>query len=163
MTIEPLMSREVYRCRPDDTLNDAALQLWERDCGSLPVCSADEAGTSQVIGMLTDRDICMAALFQGKPLHELKVADAMSREIRVAKVDDRIEDVELLMREVKIRRVPVTDETGRLVGIVTLADFARAARGRASSRRAGVVSERDVGHTLAAICDPGRPRMESPP
>ena len=163
MTIEPIMSREVYRCRPDDTLNDAALQLWERDCGSLPVCADDDAGNSQVIGMLTDRDICMAALFQGKPLHELKVADAMSREIRVAKVDDRIEDVELLMREVKIRRVPVTDVTGRLVGIVTLADLARAARSRGSSRRAGAVSERDVGHTLAAICDPGRPRMESPP
>ena len=162
MTIEPLMSRDVYRCRPDDTLSDAAVELWERDCGSLPVCGDDGAGTSQVIGMLTDRDICMAALFQGKPLHELKVADAMSREIRVAKIDDRIEDVELLMREAKIRRVPVTDELGRLVGIVTLADFARAARG-ASSRRASVVSERDVGHTLAAICDPGRPRMESPP
>ena len=156
MTIEPIMSREVHRCRPDDTLNYAAVQLWERDCGSLPVCAGD--AESQVIGMLTDRDICMAALFQGKPLHELKVADAMSRDIRVAKIDDRLEDVELLMRELKIRRVPVTDESGRLVGIVSLADFARAARGRA-----GIVSERDVGHTLAAICDPGRPRMESPP
>jgi CBS domain-containing protein len=163
MTIEPIMSREVHRCRPDDTLNQAALQLWERDCGSLPVCAGDGGDESQVIGMLTDRDICMAALFQGKPLHELKVADAMSRDIRVAKADDRIEDVELLMRELKIRRVPVTDETGRLVGIVTLADFARAARGRATSRRAGALSERDVGHTLAAICDPGRPRIESPP
>ena len=161
MTIEPIMSREVHRCRPDDTLSYAALQLWERDCGSLPVCTDD--AESQVIGMLTDRDICMAALFQGKPLHELKVADAMSRDIRVAKTDDRLEDVELLMRELKIRRVPVTDESGRLVGIVSLADFARAARGRATSRRAGIVSERDVGHTLAAICDPGRPRMESPP
>ena len=163
MTIEPIMSRDVHRCRPDDTLNYAALQLWERDCGSLPVCAGHGDDESQVIGMLTDRDICMAALFQGKPLHELKVADAMSRDIRVAKADDRVEDVELLMRELKIRRVPVTDETGRLVGIVTLADFARAARGRATSRRAGALSERDVGHTLAAICDPGRPRMESPP
>lgn len=161
MTIEPIMSREVHRCRPDDTLNHAALQLWERDCGSLPVCAGD--AESQVIGMLTDRDICMAALFQGKPLHELKVADAMSRDIRVAKIDDRLEDVELLMRELKIRRVPVTDESGRLVGIVSLADFARAARGHATSRRAGIVSARDVGHTLAAICDPGRPKMESPP
>ena len=161
MTIEPIMSREVHRCRPDDTLNDAALKLWERDCGSLPVCAGD--AESQVIGMLTDRDICMAALFQGKPLHELKVADAMSRDIRVAKVDDRLEDVELLMRELKIRRVPVTDESGRLVGIVSLADFARVARGRATSRRAGVVSERDVGHTLAAICDPGRAHLASPP
>jgi len=161
MTIEPSMSREVHRCRPDDTLNYAALTLWERDCGSLPVCAGD--AESQVIGMLTDRDICMAALFQGKPLHELKVADAMSRDIRVAKVDDRLEDVELLMRELKIRRVPVTDESGGLVGIVSLADFARVARGRATSRRAGVVSERDVGHTLAAICDPGRAHLASPP
>ena len=163
MTIEPIMSRHVHRCRPDDTLNYAALQLWERDCGSLPVCAGDGDDEAEVIGMLTDRDICMAALFQGKPLHELKVADAMSRDIRVAKADDRLEDVELLMRELKIRRVPVTDEAGRLIGIVSLADFARAARGRATSRRAGIVSERDVGHTLAAICDPGRPRMESPP
>ncbi|HEY3519132.1 MAG TPA: CBS domain-containing protein, partial [Gammaproteobacteria bacterium] len=136
---------------------------WERDCGSLPVCAGDSDGEARVIGMLTDRDICMAALFQGKPLHELKVADAMSRDIRVAKAGDRLEDVELLMRELKIRRVPVTDDAGRLIGIVSLADFARAARGRATSRRAGVISERDVGHTLAAICDPGRPRMESPP
>ena len=163
MTIEPLMSRDVRRCLADDTLDHAASRLWEHDCGSLPVCAADDDGEARVIGMLTDRDICMAALFQGKPLHELKVADAMSRDIRVAKVDDRLEDVELLMRELKIRRVPVTDESGRLVGIVSLADFARVARGRATSRRAGVVSERDVGHTLAAICDPGRAHLASPP
>ena len=162
MTIEPIMSRHVHRCRPDDTLNYAALQLWERDCGSLPVC-AGNGDEAEVIGMLTDRDICMAALFQGKPLHELKVADAMSRDIRVAKADDRLEDVELLMRERRIRRVPVTDEAGRLVGIVSLADFARAARGRAASRREDVISERDVGHTLAAICEPGRPQVEPPP
>jgi CBS domain-containing protein len=113
--------------------------------------------------MLTDRDICMAALFQGRPLHELRVADSMSRDIRVAKLDDRPEDVELTMRELKIRRVPVTDEDGRLVGIVSLADLARAARVGAASHKEEVVSERDVGHTLAAICEPGRPRMESPP
>ena len=163
MTIEPIMSRDVRHCRPDHTLDYAASQLWEHDCGSLPVCASDEDGEPRVIGMLTDRDICMAALFQGRPLRELKVADSMSRDIRVAKVDDRAEDVELLMRELKIRRVPVTDENGRLVGIVSLADFARAARGGAASHGEEAVSERDVGHTLAAICEPGRPRVESPP
>jgi CBS-domain-containing membrane protein len=95
-------------------------------------------------------------LFQGKPLGELKVADAMSRGIRVCALDDRPEDVELLMREQRIRRVPVTDFSGALVGIVSLADLALAARGRATSREPGVVSERDVGHTLAAICEPAR-------
>jgi CBS domain-containing protein len=163
MRIAEIMSRDVHSCRPDSMLDYAAAQLWEHDCGSLPVCSSDGEAEPRVIGMLTDRDICMAALFQGKPLRELKVADAMSREIRVAKLDDRPEDVEVLMREQRIRRVPVTDETGALVGIVSLADFARAARGRATSRRPGFISEGDVGHTLAAICEPGRPRMESPP
>jgi CBS domain-containing protein len=157
------MSRDVHSCRPDHTLDFAASQLWEHDCGSLPVCASDGEGEPRVIGMLTDRDICMAALFQGRPLHELKVADAMSREIRVARLDDRPEDVEVLMREQQIRRVPVTDEDGGLVGIVSLADFARAARGRASSRRTDIISEQEVGHTLAAVCEPGRPRIESPP
>jgi CBS domain-containing protein len=160
MTIEPLMSRQVRHCRPDDSLDFAATEMWEHDCGSLPVCSAD--GSSRVIGMLTDRDICMAALFQGKTLRELKVIDAMSRDIRVCQVDDRPEDVELVMREQRIRRVPVTDMSGALVGIVSLADFARAAKGRSMSRKPGVVSERDVGHTLAAICEPG-PLPPSPP
>lgn len=160
MTIEPLMSRQVHHCRPDQTLDYAAAQMWQHDCGCLPVCSGN--GESRVIGMLTDRDICMAALFQGRPLRELKVADAMSRDIRVCEVDDRPEDVELLMREQRIRRVPVTDASGALVGIVSLADLARAARGRASSRKPGIVSERDVGHTLAAICEPG-PGRPAPP
>ena len=163
MTIEPIMCRDVRHCRPDQTLDYAAAQLWEHDCGSLPVCASDDDGGPLVIGMLTDRDICMAALFQGKPLHELKVADSMSRELRVAKVDDRPEDVELLMRERKIRRVPVTDGSGRLVGIVSLADFARAARGGAASHHEEALSERDVRHTLAAICEPGRSRVETPP
>jgi CBS domain-containing protein len=163
MTIEALMSRDVQSCRPDHTLAYAAARMWEHDCGSLPVVLADDAsGGRRVIGMLTDRDVCMAALFQGRPLHELKVADAMSRDIRVSRFDDRTEDVELLMRELKIRRVPVTDDAGELVGIVSLADFARAARAQASSRENGGISEQDVGHTLAAICEPGQGRIAPP-
>jgi CBS domain-containing protein len=162
MTIESIMSRQVQHCRPDHTLDFAAVSMWEHDCGCLPVCAADDDGEPRVIGMLTDRDICMAALFQGKPLYELKVADAMSRDIRVSKLDDRPEDVELLMREQRIRRVPVTDDAGALVGIVSLADLARAARVGAASRDAGGVSERDVGHTLAAICEPGQRRINPP-
>jgi CBS-domain-containing membrane protein len=99
----------------------------------------------------------MAALFQGKPLRELKVADSMSRDIRASSVDDRPEDVELLMREQRIRRVPVMDASGALVGIVSLADLALAAR------TAGNMAEGEVGHTLAAICQRGAPRVEAPP
>jgi CBS domain-containing protein len=160
MTIEPLMTRHVHYCRPDHTLDHAAAQMWDHDCGCVPVCVDD--GEPRVIGMLTDRDICMAALFQGRPLRELKVADAMSRDIHVCEVDDRPEDVEVKMREIKIRRLPVTDEAGGLVGIVSLADLARAAHGRAAPSGADSVSERTVGHTLAAICEPGEPRPSAP-
>jgi CBS domain-containing protein len=160
MTIESIMSRPVHHCDPQDTLDTAAAQMWQHDCGCLPVCSGN--GEARVIGMRTDRDICMAALFQGKPLRDLKVADAMSGDIRVCEIDDRPEDVELLMREQKIRRVPVVDDSAALVGLVSLADFARAARGRRAARKPGAVSERDVGHTLAAICEPGGQRAETP-
>ena len=165
MTIESLMSRQVQHCRPDHTLDYAARLMWDHDCGCLPVCAADGDGEPRVIGMLTDRDVCMAALFEGRPLYELKVADAMSRDISVAKLDDRPEDVELLMREQRIRRVPVTDDHGSVVGIVSLADFARAAAAQSSAAEApddASVSERDVGHTLAAICEPGQRRINPP-
>jgi len=158
MTIETIMSRRVHHCRPDHTLDFAAARMWEHDCGSLPVCVADD-GEPRVIGMLTDRDVCMAALFQGKPLHELKVADAMSRAVSISRPDDRPRDVELLMRERRIRRVPVADDGGALVGIVSLADLARVAQDGAGSHGAAAL---DVGHTLAAICEPSSARVDPP-
>jgi CBS domain-containing protein len=161
MTIETIMSRRVHHCRPDHTLDFAAARMWEHDCGSLPVCVADD-GEPRVIGMLTDRDVCMAALFQGKPLHELKVADAMSRAVSISRPDDRPLDVELLMRERRIRRVPVADDGGALVGIVSLADLARVAQDGASSHGAGGAAALDVGHTLATICEPSSARVDPP-
>jgi CBS domain-containing protein len=157
MRIEQLMSRDVHHCRPEDTLDGAAYLMWQHDCGCVPVCSGN--GESRVIGMLTDRDVCMAALFQGKPLRELRVADAMSREVRTCRPNDRPADVERVMREQQIRRIPVTEESGRLVGIVSLADLARVARqqdGSAAARQRSPLSEAAIGDTLAAICEPGQ-------
>lgn len=142
MTVEPLMSQPVRPCRPEETLARAAALMWAHDCGALPVCAGAE-GEARAIGMLTDRDACVAAMSRGKALHELKVADAMSREIRVVERDDRPEDVELFTREQKIRRVPVTDERGRFVDIVSLAELARAARRAAAGETTGgAVSQR---------------------
>ena len=158
MNVERLMVRNVKSCGPRDALLVPATIMWEDDVGAVPV--VDEEG--KAIAMITDRDVCMAAMFQGRPLHEIKVADAMSRDIRVVRVGDRAEDVELVMRELKIRRVPVTDDIGALVGLVSLADFARAARGKTSVRDDDGISEHDVGHTLAAICEPGQGRVPPP-
>jgi CBS domain-containing protein len=145
--IEQLMSRNVRCCGADETLDEAARLMWDNDCGCVPVCSSN--GTPRVIGMITDRDICMAALFGGKPLAELRVADAMSRSVHVCRPSDSPAAVERLMRERRVRRIPVADASGRLLGIVSLADLARAGR-----RSSADVTETDVGATLAAICEP---------
>jgi CBS domain-containing protein len=147
MRIEQLMSRNVQFCAADDTLEQAARAMWDNDCGCVPVCSTN--GSPHVVGMITDRDICMSALFGAKPLNELRVADAMSREVYVCRPSDSPTAVERLMRERQIRRIPVADESGRLLGIVSLADLARTGR-----RPTTDISETEVGETLAAICEP---------
>jgi CBS domain-containing protein len=150
MRIDQVMSRGVHYCSPDDTLDTAAGLMWQHDCGCVPVCSGN--GTPQVIGMITDRDICMSAFFQAKPLHELRVADAMSREVYICRPGDRPAEVERTMRSRQIRRVPVTDREGRLVGIVSLADLAR------DGGQAAETPASEIGATLAAICEPSRSR-----
>lgn len=151
MRIEKLMSRDVQCCSPDSSLADAAKLMWDYDCGSVPVCTSD--GDRQVVGIVTDRDISMCAMFQGKPLGELRVADAMSRGVTTCEVGDESAKVEQTMRERQIRRVPITESSGKLVGIVSLADLAREA-GPGSASSSSAITESEVGDTLAAICEP---------
>jgi|SRR5690606_8888353 len=162
MRIDQLMSRNVQYCTPEDTLDRAAYLMWSNDCGSIPICAGTD-GRARVIGMLTDRDICMAALFQGKPLRALRASDTMSRELRSCRPSDQAADVERLMREQQIRRVPVTDSDGSLVGIVSLADLAREAN-MSDSQGKRSISESEIGDTLAAIVEPtNRGSRASPP
>lgn len=150
MKVEQLMVRNVRTCRQDDMLNIAAQAMWENDCGCVPVVSAD--GTGAVVGMLTDRDICMAAYSQGKRLFEIPVTTAMAHKVIACRVGDEVKQVEHLMRENKIRRLPVVDAYGRLQGIISLNDVAREAeRERLRGKEEGSV---EVAQTLAEICEP---------
>jgi CBS domain-containing protein len=149
MRIEQLMARGVATCGPDDTLHQAARLMWERDCGFVPVVGADR----RVVGVVTDRDACMAAYTRGQPLTEIRVRDVMSARVRACKPGDELTAAEEVMREAKVHRLPVVDEDGRLIGVISLADLAReAARGAGSRRRA--VSTAEVGETLAGIRQP---------
>jgi CBS domain-containing protein len=125
--------------------------MWEHDFGCLPVSGGD--GVARVVGMITDRDICMCALFQNKPLRELRVTDAMAKHVQVCRPSDSLADAEMAMREARIRRLPVVDKDDVLVGIISLADLAQeAARERAATTRE--ITESEVGDTLATICEP---------
>jgi CBS-domain-containing membrane protein len=103
--------------------------------------------------MITDRDICMAAHFQGGPLHALKVKDAMSKSVLACKPSDTIADAESTMRSNQVRRLPVVDEENRVVGILSLNDIAVEAAIEAGAKKREVKLN-EVGRTLGDVCRP---------
>ncbi len=151
MKVERIMTHKVAACTENDSLNTAAQLMWENDCGCVPVIRAD--GSGNVVGMLTDRDICMAAYTQGRSLMQIPVSSAMARKVISCKAGDDVRHAEALMRENRIRRLPVLDDNGRLVGILSFNDIAREAE---SERRSGAkeVTEQETIETLATICQP---------
>jgi CBS domain-containing protein len=151
MRVEQIMARPVQCCRPQDTLNLAARLMWDHDCGCLPVVTGE--GVRRMVGLITDRDICMHALFQGKSLQQLRVSDAMATQVQVCRPGDSLADAEKTMREARIRRLPVIDEHDALVGMISLADLAQEAF-RERNAASPEVTESEVGDTLAAICEP---------
>lgn len=152
MTVEQLMSRDVKACRTDETLDRAAQLMWDNDCGCIPVVSTD--GDGRVVGMITDRDIAMAAYMQGKPITAITVGSAMAREAICCHTSDGISQAEALMRDHKIRRLPVLDKAERLAGILSINDIAREARRETAAGLHVEVNEGDVAETLAEICQP---------
>lgn len=152
MRVEQLMTRDVKVCRSDDTLNRAAQLMWEFDCGCVPVISTD--GDGAMLGVVTDRDIAMAAYTQGRPLSAIPVSTAMARTVIACHASDGIDQAEALMCDHQVRRLPVTDQSGRLIGILSLDDIAREVQREVASGRRPEVDAEGVSETLAAVCQP---------
>ena len=104
----------------------------------------------KVLGILTDRDICMAAYLQGEALWRLRCADVMSKQVQTVLPDATVQDAETIMQTHQIRRLPVTDADGRLVGILSLNDLARLA-GQTRGRKTNGLSAESIEATLAAV------------
>lgn len=152
MNIEQLMTHEVKACTEADTLNRAAQLMWEFDCGCIPVIRAN--GDGRLVGIVTDRDIAMAAYTQGKQLWAIPVGTAMSHQVVACHADDGINQAEMLMRENRVRRLPVVDQNERVVGMLSLNDLAREAQREAAAGMRAEVSEEGVSQTLASVCKP---------
>jgi len=155
MKVENIMTVDVKTCSPHDTLHSAAQIMWEHECGCVPV--VDE--NFRVVGMLTDREICMAAHIHARPLQEISVAavlsdDPLSNQVWSCTPDDTLKDGNAVMREYKVRRLPVIGSERRLVGILSLSDLAQEAARERGVRTKKEITARDVGETLAVICEP---------
>lgn len=147
MQAQDLMAHPAITCHVNDPLDLAAQRMWDHDCGALPVVN-DEG---KVTGVITDRDICMAALTQGRPLHDLLVNVAMSKHAITVGPEQTIGEIEQLMARHQIRRLPVIDAEHRPIGVISLNDLALEAVQPDTQMKQGVAK---VAQTLAAVCRP---------
>lgn len=147
MRVEELMTRPAITCHVNDFCNTAAHLMWEHDCGAIVVVRSD----GHVGGMITDRDICMAALTQGLPLGSIVVNSAMAHHVATVRPDQDIVEVERLMAEHQVHRMPVVDADNRPVGFISMNDIIREAMLPGSALKNAVSRAM---HTLAAIIKP---------
>jgi CBS domain-containing protein len=152
MKVEEIMTKEMAVCTPEDSLATAARLMWQHDCGCIPVVAPGD-GARTVVAMITDRDICMAAMHQGGALDSLRVSSAMSQGVAACRPDDPIELAVKVLQEKQLHRLPVIGQDDRLCGLLSLADVAREAQ-REHARPQREVSDFEVAGALEAICAP---------
>jgi CBS domain-containing protein len=156
--VHDAMRTRVYFVAPEDTLARAAQLMWEKDLGCLPVCGAGR----KAIAMLTDRDISMASFVQWKHLSEISVESVMSRALHTCSPDDELARAEDIMKKFQVRRLPVVDAEGTLVGLLSLGDVARYVW-QHSPRHSSSQAQQKLAETLAAICEPRFHSIPPPP
>ena len=152
MKVQEIMTTDVRTCGPEARLAEAATVMWEHDCGAVPVVN----GAEQCVGMITDRDICMAVATRNRLATEITVGEVSSGQVLACRPDADVRVALEQMRREQLRRLPVTDGDGRLVGILSIADIIRHAK-KGESKKARHVPHKDVIRTLKALTRPAPP------
>lgn len=145
MKVSQCMTREVKLMNPSQTLREAAQCMADLDAGVLPVGEND-----RLVGMITDRDIAIRAVAQGKGA-DTKVSEAMTSEVKYCYEDDEVDEIARNMGEQQVRRLPVLNREKRLVGIITLGDIACAKK----------TDSKSVGQALGSISRSGGQHSQS--
>jgi CBS-domain-containing membrane protein len=148
MRASEIMTENPETVTPDTAITDVAKKMKDLNVGIIPV--VESADSKRLKGVITDRDLAIRVLAEGKD-GKLKVSDCMTTDVETVNKNDHVQDVLNLMERDQVRRVPITDREGRLVGIIAQADLAvEYAEGR--DRR-----ERDVEEAIERISEPARP------
>jgi CBS domain-containing protein len=135
MKCKDLMTRNPASCLPTDSVVTAAMLMKTQNVGAVPVVA--DRGSRRLIGIITDRDLALRVVAEQREYYNARVEDVMSRKPAVCRPQDDHDEALDLMSKEQIRRVPVVDDDGRLVGIIAQADVAR----HAKSKEAGEVVE----------------------
>ncbi len=139
MKVSEAMTRDVRTVRPDQSIRDAARLMADLDAGVVPVGEDD-----RLVGMLTDRDITVRAVAQGKG-PDTPVREAMSGEVKYCFIDEDCAAVAQNMGDLQIRRLPVVDRDKRLFGILSLGDLSTQYSSGSACGALGHISEPPLG------------------
>jgi CBS domain-containing protein len=148
MKVQEVMTTNAKVCTLTDNLSAAAGLMWENDCGALPVVAEGE----KVVGLITDRDICMAANLNNRNLWNIAVEEVISGRLFACTPEDDIHSALKTMQENKIRRLPVVAADGTLEGILSLNDIVLKAA-EPKDKKATELSYADVVKTYKSICE----------
>ena len=143
MKVSEAMTRDVRVASPDETIRQAAKTMASLDAGVLPVGENDH-----LIGMITDRDIAIRGIAQGKG-PKAKVRDVMTEDVKYCFEDQEVEEVTRNMADIQVRRLPVLNRDKRLVGILSLGDIAISADGKDAAEALRGISRPGGEHTQA--------------
>ena len=126
MQVKDVMTATPACCTAETSLQEVANLMVENDCGAIPVVDSEDS--NKPIGLITDRDIVCRAVAEGLNPLDLTANDCMTSDVLTVTEQTSFEECCRLMEEKQVRRVPVVDADGALVGIVALADVAREGR-----------------------------------
>jgi CBS domain-containing protein len=139
MQIQEIMKKDVECISPKDTVQAAAKRMRDQGIGFLPVCD----NSKKVLGTVTDRDLAIRALANGSP-PTTPVQEVMTREVVSCRPEDDLRKVEELMAKNHKSRIMCLDNSGRLVGVISLSDIAQHDQGGRASQTLRQVSEREA-------------------
>ncbi|HEV2130992.1 MAG TPA: CBS domain-containing protein, partial [Longimicrobiaceae bacterium] len=149
--VSEIMTEDPETVTPDTTLAEVAKKMRDLDVGIIPVVESEQS--RRLKGVVTDRDITIRAVAEGKDANSTKVSDVMTGEVETCNKNDTLRSVLEVMEREQVRRVPITDREGRLVGIIAQADVAVDFAQRQPDRK------RRVARTLGQISQPAEPQM----
>jgi len=135
MKVASWMTSPVEPCAPADALSRAALVMAQQNCGFVPVVRTND---HKLVGVITDRDICLAVAVRHESPDTVRVQEVMSTHLRVTRRNESLNDALQTMRDHRVHRLPVVDALGHVEGVLSLTDIVRAATGHPLETRDGV-------------------------
>lgn len=168
MKVRELMTGDVSYCQPTTTLADAAMMMWRRDCGVVPVVDEQK----RVVGMITDRDVCMAVATKNRLANDILASEVIFGKVEACEPNDDVEKVLKKMKKKQLRRLPVTSKDGVLLGIVSISDLLHASGSKGKEiKKKLLIALREIStfrpphlHELAAekaVVETNKEEMES--